>query len=185
MLTPLEFNPMSQQVWKLVIVAEEILSKKLTKLIQAAGATGYTVNAAGGEGSRNVSSTGEPSVSHTLSNVKIEVQTGTRELAGKITSENAAKYYADASIITYIYQVEALRNHKFLGSVRRRGSHPGPARPQPPESVFTVSSQLVGHLILTMVRAKKAALPNALGSLLRSTAHDRRDRLLRFFRQLP
>jgi hypothetical protein len=43
---------MSQQVWKLVIVAEEILSKKLIKLIKAAGATGYTVNAAGGEGSR-------------------------------------------------------------------------------------------------------------------------------------
>lgn len=49
---------MSQQVWKLVIVAEEILTKKLIKLIKAAGATGYTVKAAGGEGSRNVRSTG-------------------------------------------------------------------------------------------------------------------------------
>ena len=104
---------MSQQVWKLVIVAEEVLSKKLTKLIKAAGATGYTVNAAGGEGSRNVRSTGEPSVSHTLSNVKIEVLTGTRELADRITSEIAEKYYTDYSIITYIYPVEALRDHKF------------------------------------------------------------------------
>jgi len=104
---------MSQKVWKLVIVAEEILSKKLTKLIKASGATGYTVNAAGGEGSRNVRSTGEPSVSHTLSNVKIEVLTGARELADKITKEIEAKYYADFSIITYIYPVEALRDHKF------------------------------------------------------------------------
>ena len=104
---------MSQQVWKLVIVAEEILSKKLTKLIKAAGATGYTVNAAGGEGSRNVCSTGEPSVSHTLSNVKIEVLTGTRELADRITREIEAKYYTDFSIITYIYPAEALRDHKF------------------------------------------------------------------------
>lgn len=104
---------MSQQVWKLVIVAEEILSKKLTKLIKAAGATGYTVNAAGGEGARNVRSTGDPSVSHTLSNVKIEVLTGTRELADKITLEIEAKYYTDFSIITYIYPVEALRDHKF------------------------------------------------------------------------
>jgi len=40
---------MSQQVWKLVIVGEEILSKKLIKLIKAAGATGYTVNSAGGK----------------------------------------------------------------------------------------------------------------------------------------
>jgi nitrogen regulatory protein PII len=104
---------MSQQVWKLVIVAEEVLSKKLTKLIKEAGATGYTVNAAGGEGSRNVRSTGQPSVSHTLSNVKIEVLTGTRDLADIITKEIEAKYYADSSIITYIYQVEALRDHKF------------------------------------------------------------------------
>ncbi len=104
---------MSQQVWKLVIVAEEVLSKKLTKLIKEAGATGYTVNAAGGEGSRNVRSTGQPSVSHTLSNVKIEVLTGTRDLADIITKEIEAKYYADYSIIAYIYQVEALRDHKF------------------------------------------------------------------------
>lgn len=104
---------MSQQVWKLVIVGEEILSKKIIKLIKAAGATGYTVNAAGGEGSRNVRSTGDPSVSHTLSNVKIEVLTGTRELADKITHDIATKFYADYSIITYIYQVKALRDHKF------------------------------------------------------------------------
>jgi nitrogen regulatory protein PII len=104
---------MSQQVWKLVIVAEEVLSKKLTKLIKEAGATGYTVMAAGGEGNRNVRSTGDPSVSHTLSNVKIEVLTGTRELADKITHQIETKYYADYSIITYISQVEALRDHKF------------------------------------------------------------------------
>jgi hypothetical protein len=45
--------------------------------------------------------------------VKIEVLTGTRELADKITREIEAKYYADYSIITYLYQVEALRDHKF------------------------------------------------------------------------
>lgn len=104
---------MSQQVWKLTIIAEEILSKKIIGVIKEAGATGYTVMAAGGEGNRNVRSTGEPSVSHTLSNVKIEVLTGTRDLADKITHEIEAKYYVDYSIITYISQVEALRDHKF------------------------------------------------------------------------
>jgi len=77
------------------------------------GATGYTVSAAGGEGTRNVRSTGDPSVSHTLANVKIEVLTGTRELADKIIKQIEAKYYANYSIITYIYLVEALRDHKF------------------------------------------------------------------------
>jgi nitrogen regulatory protein PII len=104
---------MSQQIWKLVIVAEEILSKKLINLIKEAGATGYTVTAAGGEGSRNVRSTGQPSVSHTLANVKIEVLTGTRELADRVTQDIESRYYADYSIITYISQVEALRDHKF------------------------------------------------------------------------
>ena len=102
---------MSQQVWKLVIVAEEILSKKLIKVIKEAGATGYTVNAAGGEGSRNVRSTGEPSVSHTLSNVKIEVLTGTRELADTITHEIEARFDADYSINTSTYNVEPLRDN--------------------------------------------------------------------------
>ncbi|MFN9692889.1 MAG: P-II family nitrogen regulator [Synechococcaceae cyanobacterium] len=94
---------MSQQVWKLANVAEEVLSKKLSKLILESGATGYALSAAGGKGSRNVRSTGEPSVSHTLANVKIEVLTGTRELADKIISQIEAKYYANYSIITYIY----------------------------------------------------------------------------------
>jgi hypothetical protein len=56
---------------------------------------------------------GEPSVSHILSNIKIEVLTGARELADRITHQVETKYYADYSIITYISQVEALRDHKF------------------------------------------------------------------------
>jgi len=48
------------------------------------------------------------SSSHTLSNVKIEVLTGTRELADKDSSmRSKPSFYADYSIITYIYQVEA------------------------------------------------------------------------------
>jgi hypothetical protein len=77
----------SQQAWKPTIVAEKILSKKLATVIKQAGATGYTVMAAGGEGSRYIRSTGEPSLSHTLANVKIEVLTGTRELANKIAQQ--------------------------------------------------------------------------------------------------
>jgi len=35
------------------------------------------------------------------------------ETAGLITREIEARFYADYSIITYISQVEALRDHKF------------------------------------------------------------------------
>jgi hypothetical protein len=104
---------MSQQICKLVIITEEILLKKIVKIIKEEGASGYTVLSAGGEGSRNVRSTGEPSVSHTFSNIKIEVLTGSRELADKIQDRVVAKFFDDYSCITYISTVEALRAHKF------------------------------------------------------------------------
>jgi nitrogen regulatory protein PII len=104
---------MSQPIWKLVIITEEILLKKITKLIKEAGASGYTVIAAGGEGSRNVRSTGDPSVSHAFSNIKFEVLTASRELADAIQAKVVEKYFENYSCITYMSTVEALRAHKF------------------------------------------------------------------------
>jgi hypothetical protein len=49
---------MTQKATKLVIITEKVLLSKITKIIQAAGATGYTVMAAGGVGSRNTRSSG-------------------------------------------------------------------------------------------------------------------------------
>ncbi len=47
---------MTQQASKLVIVTEKLLLKKIAKIIDEAGATGYTVAPAGGKGSRNMRS---------------------------------------------------------------------------------------------------------------------------------
>ena len=47
---------MTQQATKLVIVTEKLLLKKVAKIIDAAGAPGYTVIETGGRGSRNVRS---------------------------------------------------------------------------------------------------------------------------------
>ena len=104
---------MSQSVWKLVIITEEILLKKIAKIIKEAGASGYTVLAAAGEGSRNMRSTGEPSVSHAFSNIKFEVLTSSRELAEQIQDKVVQKYFDDFACITYISTVESLRAHKF------------------------------------------------------------------------
>lgn len=52
-------------------------------------------------------------MSHTLSNVNIEVLTGTGELADKITREVESKFYSDNSVITHIYSMEALRDDRF------------------------------------------------------------------------
>ncbi len=104
---------MTQKVSKLVIVTEKLLLSKIAKIIDKAGATGYTVMATGGKGSRNVRSSGQPSVGDILSNVKIEVLTADRDMALKISDEVAAQFFDDYSGITYICDAEVLHAHTF------------------------------------------------------------------------
>ncbi|WP_295540463.1 hypothetical protein [uncultured Thiohalocapsa sp.] len=104
---------MTQQASKLVIVTEKLLLKEIAKIIDAAGATGYTVVAAGGKGSRNIRSSGQPAVSDTFSNVKIEVLTASRDVALQISDTVAKQFFDNYSGITYIHEAEVLRAHKF------------------------------------------------------------------------
>ena len=104
---------MTQQASKLVIVTEKVLMKKVAKIIDEAGATGYTVVDAGGKGSRNIRSSGRPSVSDTQSNIKFEVLTRSRDIALKISDEVAAQFFDDYSGIAYLCEAEVLHAHKF------------------------------------------------------------------------
>ncbi|WP_036480591.1 P-II family nitrogen regulator [Myxosarcina sp. GI1] len=104
---------MTQQASKLVIVTEKVLLKKIAKIVDEAGATGYTVVDAGGKGSRNVRSSGQPSVSDTQSNIKIEVLIRNRDMAVKISDKIAAEFFDDYSGIAYICNAEVLHAHKF------------------------------------------------------------------------
>ena len=105
---------MNQQASKLVIITEKLLLKKVAKIIYKAGATGYTVVDAGGQGSRNVRSSGQPIVSGNYSNIKIEVLTPNREMAVQISDEIAEQYFDDYSGIIYLCDVmEVLYAHKF------------------------------------------------------------------------
>ncbi|MDJ0678250.1 MAG: hypothetical protein QNJ18_00140 [Xenococcaceae cyanobacterium MO_167.B52] len=105
---------MTQQASKLVIITEKLLLKQIAKIIDESGATGYTVVAAGGKGSRNVRSSGQPSISDTYSNIKIEVLTPNRDMAVKISDEVAAQFFDDYSGIAYLCNVmEVLHAHKF------------------------------------------------------------------------
>jgi len=106
---------MAKPASKLVIVTEKLLLKKIAKIIDEAGATGYTVVDAGGKGSRNVRSSGQPSLSDTYSNIKIEVLTENRDMAMKISDEVAAQFFDNYSGIAYICNVEVLSAHKFCG----------------------------------------------------------------------
>ncbi|NEQ54192.1 MAG: hypothetical protein F6K11_29355 [Leptolyngbya sp. SIO3F4] len=105
---------MTQQATKLVIVTEKLLLNKIAKIIDAAGAPGYTVIETGGKGSRNVRSSGKPTVGDNFSNIKFEVLTPTREMAVKISDEVATKFFDDYSGISYLCDVmEVLHAHKF------------------------------------------------------------------------
>ncbi|MBE9095269.1 hypothetical protein [Tychonema sp. LEGE 07203] len=106
---------MAKPANKLVIVTEKVLLKKIGQIIDDAGATGYTAVDAGGKGSRNVRSSGHPSVSDTYSNVKIEVLTDTRDMAMKISNEVTARFFDDYAGIIYICEAEVLSAHKFCG----------------------------------------------------------------------
>ena len=106
---------MSKPAKKLVIITEKVLLKKIAQVIEAEGATGYTVLETGGKGSRNVRSSGQPSVSDTQSNIKFEVLTDTRDMALKISDTVASKFFDDYSGIAYICDAEVLYAHQFCG----------------------------------------------------------------------
>jgi nitrogen regulatory protein PII len=106
---------MAKPAKKLVIITEKILLKKIAKIIEEAGATGYTVMETGGKGSRNVRSSGQPNVSDTQANVKFEVLTADRIMAQKIADEIAVQFFLNFAGIIYICDAEVLYGHSFCG----------------------------------------------------------------------
>jgi nitrogen regulatory protein PII len=106
---------MAKPAKKLVIITEKLLMKKVAEIIDASGASGYTVLETGGKGSRNVRSAGQPSVSDTQSNIKFEVLTDSRDMALEISDTVSSKFFDDYSGIAYICDAEVLYAHQFCG----------------------------------------------------------------------
>ena len=104
---------MTHMATKIVIITEKLILEKVKRVIEAAGATGYTIVAAGGKGSRGVRASGRAAVVDAFTNVKVEVITANREAAVNIADEVAARFFEDYSGITYLENVEILRPDKF------------------------------------------------------------------------
>ena len=99
---------------KLVIITEKMISKGVCDLIEKGGATGYTIVAAGGKGSRNIRSTSErASLIEDFTNVKIETIVPDKATAEAIMNDVANTYFENYPGITYIEPVEILRPAKF------------------------------------------------------------------------
>ena len=99
---------------KVVIITEKVIAKGVCEILEDSGATGYTIAAAGGKGSRNIRSTSDrASVVEDFANIKIEVIVNDQNTAQVIMDKVAEKFFQNYSGITYIENVEILRPQKF------------------------------------------------------------------------
>jgi nitrogen regulatory protein PII len=105
---------MAKPAKKLVIVTEKVLLKKIATIIEECGASGYTVVETGGKGSRNVRSTGHPSVSDTTSNIKFEILTPDRLMAQAIANK-VGNFFTDFAGMIYLCDAEVLYGQSFCG----------------------------------------------------------------------
>jgi hypothetical protein len=91
------------------VIGERVLESRLTDLVMASGATGFTVTDVRGEGSRHVGS-------HTFEgrNVKIEVVV-TAPVADAILTEVAVRYFPHFGVIAFTTPVSVVRGEKYTG----------------------------------------------------------------------
>ncbi|MEM6302359.1 MAG: hypothetical protein AAF648_15895 [Pseudomonadota bacterium] len=104
---------MSLEAVKVVVITEKLIAEKVCALIEACGATGYTVVAAGGKGSRSIRSANRARVVDEFSNVKIEVVTPDVAMANQIAESVIDEFLNDYSGITYFETVQIVRSQKF------------------------------------------------------------------------
>lgn len=98
---------------KVTVITEKIILDGVAKIIEAAGAAGYTVTPCGGKGSRNLRSADRPRLVDEFTNIKIEVIVTDEAVATVITEKVMEAYFQNYSGITYIQDVEILREQKF------------------------------------------------------------------------
>jgi len=94
---------------KVTIVAERVLRDDILELLKRHGATGWTLTAVEGEGSRGIRASEWEGRS-----VQIDTLVSPRA-ADAIMEEIGDTYFADWSVIVYAADVEVLRAEKYLG----------------------------------------------------------------------
>ncbi len=94
---------------KVTIIAERVLRDDLLEMLKRHGATGWTLTAVEGEGSRGIRASEWEGRS-----VQIDTLVSTK--TADIIMEDVGKhYFADWSVIVYATDVEVLRGEKYIG----------------------------------------------------------------------
>jgi hypothetical protein len=97
----------TSEVRLLTIVAEEILRERLIEELRRAGAKGYTLSEATGEGSRH-----RRAGDVLGGNVKLEILTSAA-VAERLLSVLAADYFPHYAVIAYVAQVGVVRGERY------------------------------------------------------------------------
>jgi nitrogen regulatory protein P-II 2 len=90
------------------IVAEAVLRERLIEEIRRAGATGYTIVPAEGDGSRHIRAGDRAD-----ENVRIETITSP-QVADLLLSRLAQDYFPHFAIIVFVTQVQVVRGDKYV-----------------------------------------------------------------------
>jgi nitrogen regulatory protein P-II 2 len=99
---------MKTNLKKVTINAERLLREDLVTLLKKHGATGWTITATEGEGSR-----GNRTSDFEGRNSQIETIVSA-ETADAIMEDVADKYFEDWAVITYCSDVEVMRGEKYV-----------------------------------------------------------------------
>jgi nitrogen regulatory protein PII len=94
---------------KVTVIAERVLRDDLLDLLKRHGATGWTLTAVEGEGSRGIRASEWEG-----SSVQIDTLVSP-QAAEAIMEEIGRIYFSDWSVIVYAAEVEVLRGDKYLG----------------------------------------------------------------------
>ena len=104
---------MTHAAWKVVVITEKAILDRVAEVVEACGARGWTVVAAGGKGDRGRRSGESPGVADAFVNVKLEAIVLDKATAERIATEVAAAFFGDYAGLTYLEPVEILRPERF------------------------------------------------------------------------
>jgi len=98
---------------KITVIAERLLEDSITKIINGAGATGYTTVEGSGKGQHGLHGKKGALLVDAFSIIKIEFIMKDREAAIAVAETISERHFKNQSGIVYISSVEILRPNRF------------------------------------------------------------------------
>lgn len=98
---------------RISIIAEKLNQNGITRILEQAGATGFSFFEGGGKGEHSNHPMHRPSIVGDFAIIKIEAIVTDRDVADKIAEAVTAAYFEAHSGVIYLHEVEVLRPEKF------------------------------------------------------------------------